>query len=143
MSLIDWVWMLEILSDKEREELELFCQERKLTKWDILFKEWEEANALYFLVSWAISIHKNISGEDVHLWDITAENILWEMAIFWTSWTRTATALAEEDSILITIMSFSIKNMAESNPSLLSKIQNVIDDRMIKNKLLENSLKSK
>jgi len=51
-----------------------------------------------------------------------------------------ATAISKEDSELITILSFSIKDLANKNPILLEKIKDIINDRIIDNKIVETSL---
>lgn len=136
MWLLRWLWLLKVLSDLEIEDLESFCQERWISKWEKLFAEWDEANSLYFLKEWWVSVYKNNNGIDVHVWEILAEDILWEMAIFWWGWKRNATAIANQDAILIVIMSFSIKEIADKNPALLSKIQEVIEHRIMDNKMI-------
>ena len=52
-----------------------------------------------------------------------------------------ATAISLEDSSLITILSFSIKELANKNPLLLDKIKDIINDRIIDNKIVETSVK--
>jgi len=132
--------ILNYLSENERKNLELFCQERFLSKWEILFKEWDEANSMYFLKKGSISIHKSINWQKVVLWKVIAEEIIWEMALFWRIWTRMWTAEALEDCELITIADFSIKELTNKNPVLLSKIQAIIEERIIKNKIVENQI---
>lgn len=132
--------ILDYLSQKDRNNLELFCQWRFLNKWEILFNEWDEANSMYFLKKWTISIYKNINWQKLVLWNVYAEEIIWEMAVFWRIWTRMWTAQALEDCELITIADFSIKELANKNPELLWKIQTTIEERIIKNKILENQL---
>jgi hypothetical protein len=48
-----------------------------------------------------------------------------------------AKAVAIKDSILITILSFSILELSKKNPDLLEKIKEIINDRMIINKMKE------
>jgi hypothetical protein len=63
------------------------------------------------------------------------------MALFLDSSKRIATATAHVDSILITILSFSIKDLTNKNPELLEKIKNIINTRIIDNKIIESSIK--
>ena len=134
MSFLDWVEMFSSLSLEEKEQLALFCQEKHILSWERLFKEWDEANAMYFLTDWKIEVYKNEWKEDIILWEIKAEEILWEMAVFWGEWKRMASAKAKEDTTLITILSFSIKEIALNHPDLMEKIEGIINDRKIKNK---------
>ncbi|MDR0772246.1 MAG: hypothetical protein LBF15_04375 [Candidatus Peribacteria bacterium] len=52
-----------------------------------------------------------------------------------------ATATAMTDTNLIVLLSFSVFKMAEQKPNLLRTIQNIIEDRNLKNKVTEDSLK--
>ncbi len=142
MSIFDWLHLLDSLNEEDKRNLETFCQSRELWAWDILFEEWDDANAMYFLKTWAIQIYKNIDWKIVNLGQVKAEEILWEMALFWW-WEgkRMATAEAIKDSVLITILSFSIKEITEKYPDLMKKIQTVIEERNMNNKILENSIK--
>jgi CRP-like cAMP-binding protein len=45
-----------------------------------------------------------------------------------------ATATALTDSVLIVILSFSIKELTLKHPELLNKIKTIINDRIISNK---------
>ncbi|MCK5678276.1 MAG: hypothetical protein KAH72_07345 [Flavobacteriaceae bacterium] len=45
-----------------------------------------------------------------------------------------AYARAKEDTRLITILSFSIKQIAEKHPDLMTKIKSIINTRKIENK---------
>jgi CRP-like cAMP-binding protein len=49
MSLLDDVKVLSVLSDSERENLSLFCQEKHLDAGEELFHEDDEASAMYIL----------------------------------------------------------------------------------------------
>lgn len=137
MSFLDGVKMFDNLNAEEKEKLSLFCQEKNVLAWDLIFEEWDEANSMYFLVKGNIEIYKNISWKEVILWEIKAEEILWEMAIFWTDWKRTASARAVVDSSLITILSFSIKEIAFKHPDLMAKIEMIIDERESENRKIK------
>jgi CRP-like cAMP-binding protein len=63
------------------------------------------------------------------------------MALFGKNKRRMATAIAKRDSILITILDFSIKELTHKYPDLLSKIQDIIEERTINNKILETEIK--
>ncbi|MDR1944958.1 MAG: hypothetical protein LBQ59_02465 [Candidatus Peribacteria bacterium] len=60
------------------------------------------------------------------------------MALFGDTGKRMAKAVCTRNSILITILSFSILELSNKNPELLEKIKNIINDRMISNKMKEN-----
>lgn len=134
MSILDGVKLLEWLSETDKQNLAMFCQLKHLSSWETLFKEWDEATAMYFLVSWNIEISKSLNWQNRVLWEVNAEEILWEMAVFWETWKRMATATALTECRLIVVLSFSIKELTLKNPQLLEKIKEIINYRMIENK---------
>ena len=145
MNILHWIKLLSDLivnlSENDKDNLSLFCQEKSLKKWEILFKEGDEANAMYILKSWTFEIRKKINWKEFILWNVMAEELLWEMALFWDTNKRMATAISLEDSNLVTILSFSIKDLAKKYPLLLNKIKDIINDRIIDNKIVETSIK--
>ncbi len=134
MSILDWLELLESLSEGQKKELEIFCQERVLAAWEELFHESDEANAMYFLKSGSLSIDKIIDGVQAHLGEAHAEEVIGEMALFGGDNKRMATATALEDCELITILSFSVDQITAQHPELLEKIKELIEMRNIQNK---------
>jgi hypothetical protein len=45
-----------------------------------------------------------------------------------------------EDSELITVAYFSIEELTKKNPELLKKIQNIIEERLMQNKIIETEV---
>lgn len=134
MNILDNIKILKSLSDKDRENLCFFSQERFLKKWEVLFKEWDSANAMYLLSKWVIEVYKTINTKVIKLWEVNAEDILGEMALFWKKEKRSASAKAKEDSVVIVLLSFSIKEITKNNPELVEKIKNIIIKREKENK---------
>lgn len=141
MSFLDGIKVLEGLSDQDKIELENFCQEREIKKWEILFSEWDEANSMYILKSGSIGIYKEIKGKQVYFGTVHAEEILGEIALFFNNGLRMATAIAMQDTVFITLLSFSVKTLTLEHPDLLEKIQKIIDERMTFNKVLESKVR--
>lgn len=137
MTFLDTINILQPLSQQERDNLANFCQERHIKKWEVLFCEWDEANSMYILKEGTIGIYKKINNEETFIWNVAAEEILWEMALFRNNGVRMAKAIAEVDSVLIVILSFSISELTKKNPIIMDKIHQIIDDRVMKNKTLE------
>ncbi len=136
MSMFDWIEILKSLDSKELSFLEMFCQERFIKAWEIIFSQWDIANSMYLLKSWKIEVFKkNWAGETV-LWYVQAEDIFWEMALFWEETQRMAWAKAIEDSSLIIILDFSIKELLKKHPEIMDKIKKIIEKRDIENKKL-------
>lgn len=133
-SMLDNLEILKTLTQQDRDNLSVFCQERFLKKWEILFSEWDEWNALYFLKSWKIIISKNIDWEDVKLWQVVAEEVLWEMALFQSaSKSRMASAISSENSNLIVILDFSMNELKAKHPQVIEKIKEIIEYRNSQN----------
>ena len=141
MAMLDGLGMLDYLSDTDKTQLEVFCQEKFVSQWEILFKEWDEANAMYFLKEWEIEISKIIKWNPTKLGTIMAEDIIWEMALFGNSSKRMATAVVKKDTVLITILSFSIKELTTKHPELLEKIKWIIEARNYENKISESKVR--
>ncbi len=133
MSIIDWIKLLSNLTEKEKEDLSLFCQEKHLKAWDVLFYDQDEASAMYLLKEWNIEISKINNWKKIILWEVSAEEILWEMALFWKTNKRMATATAKIDCELIVILGFSINSLTKKYPELLEKIKKIINNRVILN----------
>lgn len=136
MWMFDESKMFKDLNSLEKGQLEIFCQEKSVKAWEEIFKEWDEANAMYILKEWEVEIYKSNFWKKTIIWRIEAEDILWEMAIFWLNWKRMASAIVTKDAVLITILSFSIKELTSKSPEILDKIQNIIEIRNIQNKKL-------
>lgn len=141
MSVLHRVKILSDLSEKEINNLSMFCQDKLLLKWETLFHEWDEANAMYILASWEIEISKLIEWKRTQLWYVKAEEILGEMALFWKSSNRMATAIASQDSQLLVVLSFSMNELIKKHPELMDKIQRIIEERTVNNKIIEAEIK--
>jgi len=133
-SFLDNLSILNSFTQEERDNLSLFCQEKYIQKWDIIFEENEYANSMYLLVKWRVQIYQMDWIAKKVLWEIVAEEFLWEMAILWESEKRMAAARALEDSTLIVILSFSIKELLNKHPELKEKIEQIIKQRREENR---------
>lgn len=142
MKILQGLELLKDLTQNEKSNLELFCQEKFLWKGEVLFREWDDANAMYILASGDMEVLKTLDNKDVKLWEVAAEEIIWEMAIFWKNNKRMATAIAKNDCVLITILEFSVKELTDKYPNLLQKIQDIIEERTVNNKIIETEIKS-
>ena len=133
MSFLNWLELLNDLTQEERDNLEVFCQERFLQVWELLFREWESASSMYILKQWELEVFVEKDWEEVILWNIIAEDIVWEMALFLDRDARMANARAIEDSTVITLLDFSIKELTDKHPEILEKINKIIEDRKVQN----------
>lgn len=127
--MFEWIDLFSWLSKEELSALEIFCQERFFSKWEVLFNQWEEATAMYILKNWLLEVY---NYEKV-LWIIHPWDFVWEMAIFSRDKTRTASVKAIEDSTVITLLSFSINELSIKHPEIMEKIKKVINQRINQN----------
>ncbi len=137
MSLLQGFTILEELTDNERTQLEAFCQEKKVTTGEILFSEWDNANAMYFLKEGSIEISKELNGQQVILGQIEGEDLLGEMALFSENGKRMAWAKATTDATLVTILAFSIQQLINTKTEILEKMKGLIEKRMYENKITQ------
>jgi len=134
MGFLDWIDLLSDLTKEEKENLEMFCQEKIVPAWEVIFHEQDYATAMYILKEGSVEVTRTIEWWKVILWEVHSEEVLWEMAMFWDRNKRMATATALTDCTLVVILSFSIKELTSKHPNLLEKFQQIINDRMISNK---------
>ncbi|NDK07713.1 cyclic nucleotide-binding domain-containing protein [Candidatus Gracilibacteria bacterium] len=133
-SMLDSLEILSTLTQDDRDNLAVFCQERFIKKGNVLFSEGDEGNAMYFLKSGKIDILKNINGEDIKLGQVVAEEVLGEMALFQsTNKSRMASAIASQDSTLIVILDFSMNELKAKHPHVIEKIKEIIEYRNSQN----------
>lgn len=106
--------------------LEFFCQERRVRPDEIIFLQWDDSNSMYIVKSWLLQAYDT----SWVLWYIHPGEFVWEMSIFAHPPIRSASVKTIEQSILIILPDFSIKELGEKYPSILEKIQNIIQRRL-------------
>ena len=126
---LDNIKILEWLTDQEKQNLSLLVQEKKLNTGDVLFLEWDEANSMYLLLEWELEVYVERSWEKIVLWKVKAEEIIWEMAVFWDNKKRMASCVATCPSKLLVILEFSIKQISKNHSWLIKKIKDLIEIR--------------
>ncbi len=134
--MFEWISFFDILTDDERDNLALFCQQRFLKAWDILFNEWDDSIAFYVVKSWSLKVYKDRSEWEKLLWIVQSSEMLWEMWIFDSSniaQKRMASVKAIEDTSLIVIMNYSIVELSKKRKDIYDKIKKVIEERKEKN----------
>jgi CRP-like cAMP-binding protein len=89
---------------------------------------------MYLLSKGIIEVYKTIDKNEIKLWEVHAEWILWEMALFWKNEKRSASAKANKETVVIVFLSFSIKEIANKHPELVEKIKKIILEREAENK---------
>lgn len=132
MSIFNWISLFDDLNISELSELALFCQERFLRSWELLFEEWDDATAMYIVKSWQLKVYKSRSDGLNILWNVQNGEFVWEMAFFDsnnTSNKRTASVSAIWDTQLLTIMNYSILDLAKKHKNIFDKIAIIIKQR--------------
>ena len=138
MSILSWISLFDTLSSTELENLALFCQERFIKSWEILFKEWDEAGAMYVVKLWKLKAYKERSDWEMLLWYIQNWEFVGEMSFFDgqdVPKKRMATVKALDDTQLIVIMNYSIVDLAAKRKDIYDKIVDIIKERKYKNAL--------
>ncbi len=128
------VELLQSLNDQEINFLESISQKRSLKNWEELFKIWEEATAFYILLDWKLEAYIPWEEEKI-LWEIKAEDIVWEMWLLSETKIRSASVRAIEDSILLVILPFAIEQLKDNHPEIIEKIKEIIEKRNRENEL--------
>jgi len=124
------VKLLSWLTEWELSFLDSVSQRRSLKKGEILFNNWDEASALYVLLEWKLESYI----DDIILWEIHSEDIVWEMWIFSDKKIRMSSVRVKEDSIVLVILAFTIDTLKEKHPEIIWKISNIIEERKKNNK---------
>lgn len=120
-----WIDLFSSLSEEEIQTLSAFCQLRNVKPLEVIFNEWDESTAMYVLKKWLLQAYKWAET----LWDINEWEFFWEMALFWNSNLRMASVRALMDSQIIVLLDFSINQLKNSNPEIIAKIKEVINER--------------
>ncbi|MDD2565952.1 MAG: cyclic nucleotide-binding domain-containing protein [Candidatus Gracilibacteria bacterium] len=138
MSILDGISFFDNLSLQEKDNLALFCQERFLKAGEVLFKEGDEATALYIVKSGKLRVHKERPDGDQTLGYIEQGEFVGEMAFFDGEnipKRRMASVKSLEETVLIVMMNYSITELARKRKDIYDKIAEVINDRKLKNEL--------
>ncbi len=132
MSVLYWVTLFANLTEREASELALFCQERYVKSWEVLFNEWDEATAMYIVKEWKLKAYRVRPDWDQVLGYIHKDEFVWEMAFFDGNdipKKRMASVKAIEDSRLLIIMNYSIMDLAKKQKDIFDKIVSIIRQR--------------
>ena len=128
MEIFQWI------STEDQIDLSDFCQLQYIKAGEVLFQEGDTPQALYVIIDWSVWIEKEHNGEIKELAVLGAGEMVWEMAFYGEPPTRNATAVAREDATLVVMLFFSLNQIIAKNPKLHLKLQEIITDRMLKNK---------
>jgi CRP-like cAMP-binding protein len=117
--------MFSSLSLEDQEKLSAFCQFRELNSSDFLFKQWDEAIAMYLILEGRFSVEKDLQQINI----LGPGDIVWEMAFLDDSKVRSASIKCIEAWVVITIIQYAMWEILEKYPDLHIKIQGIIRER--------------
>ena len=121
------------LSQQDQENLSDFCQVQHIASGQNLFLEWDEAQALYVIQSWTFGVYKEDAAEKKLIATLGFWDIVGEMSFFGHPPVRNASVLAHTDSIVITLLHFSLAQILEKYPNIHHSLQQIIEERSQKN----------
>jgi CRP-like cAMP-binding protein len=140
MNLFEEIELFSSLPQIEQVNLSDFCQLQSISKWDVLFQEWDDPQALYIVASWGIGIYKK-NDEWIlrqiaysQKWDLVGE-----MAFFWEPPKRNASVIALEDTNLIVMLQFSMQQLLEKYPIIHEEVKQIIETRIVENRNAEKN----
>lgn len=114
------------LTQAQQEELSVFCQQKWFNDGEIIFHEWDDAQAMYLIASGQLDVLKG--GE--YITTLSSWDIVGEIAFIEKAQKRNATVVSKGESELITIIDFSIQKMFKESPDLYNTIKKIIVERI-------------
>jgi CRP-like cAMP-binding protein len=106
---------------------------------EIIFCQNEPSNEVYILKSGRIRISKIVDSKEIQLFIMMPGDIFGEMSLIENK-TRSATAIALEDSELMVIKKENFETMSQKEPQLMARIISILSERIWNaNKLILNS----
>ena len=117
---IAFLRQVDLLRDLDEEQLAALwprLRERRLRKVEVLFREGDPGEEMFFIRSGVILVSKKVSGRVEQILNrFEAGAIFGEMSVFGDEARRTATIQAEVDSSLLALDRQSIDHFIEANP---------------------------
>jgi len=105
------------------------AQEESFSKGALIFREGDQGDKMYLIVSGAVRLLKAESGVDKEIASLSAGECFGEMAIL-TSEGRSLTAAAAEPTIALSIQQDHFRNLLEEVPSISFQIFKVLCRRL-------------
>ncbi|MBW7954222.1 cyclic nucleotide-binding domain-containing protein [Candidatus Gracilibacteria bacterium] len=111
-------------------QLEIFCQERFLNTGEVLFSKGEDSTGMYIVKTGKLEVY----DENKIYGYINPGDFVGEMALFSLDKKRTASVKAVEQTSIIVLLDFAIKELGQKHPEILLQIQDIIQKRETINK---------
>lgn len=113
------------LSEADGQMLSSFCQKQGVQKGEYLFHQWDEAQAMYLIKEGELAVYK----DDEFLTSLKKGDVVGEMAFLNPGSKRNADIRALEDSVVITLIDFSMQQLLQKSPELHEKLNTIIESR--------------
>lgn len=117
------------IDEQDQIFLSDFCQIQDLSSGEVLFRQWDEPQAIYIVLSWELAVQKWLWIESKKVADIQEGDIVGEMAFFGDEKRRNATIVAKQDTKLIVIINYALQQILEKNPRLYNELEQIIEKR--------------
>lgn len=123
------------LTPSEIETFMLFTQERFVKSGEVLFREGDDAIAMYIVKEGDLKVYRERSTGEQILGHVLSGDMVGEMALFDNDAPkkRTATVQAAADSLLLVIVDYAIVDLSRKHPEIFAHISSVMGDRNRKN----------
>jgi CRP-like cAMP-binding protein len=125
------------LSDSDITEIKSYSLTKKYKKNELIFSEGDAVDSFYIIESGRVSIYVDKCGKEEPICVLAKDDYFGEMAIF-TKDKRTASALAYDDTVLLSIDKDQFLSFVKSHPVLAEKINAVLGIRNEELLLREN-----
>ena len=134
MNYFEGIDMFSQISPEDQKNLSDFCQLQELVTGEQLFKQWDEAQALYVVLEGELAVDRYQDGESKYVATLKKGDIVWEMAFLWHEEKRNATLTALKDTKLIVLIHFGLSQVLEKYPELYKALHSIIEERSEENK---------
>lgn len=129
-SFLSHIFLFEALTQKELDELALFCTQVKLQKGGTLFNEGQFVDSFYILAFGKIKIFRLSPMGDENIIHVQTDGDLIAEAAIFDDERYPANAQANEESLLVKISADHFKTYLKNNPNLCFKIMSAYAKRL-------------
>lgn len=117
------------LSPQKILELTQYVQKETFRKWDIIIKQWDNADKLYWLTKWSVDVIINTEDWKNKVASLHEWQIFWEIAILiW--WKRTADIIASSDNVeVFSINTTDLDDFMKNTPMFFHNLIKLSEER--------------
>jgi small-conductance mechanosensitive channel len=117
------------LSEDERIRLANYAKEIRASAGETLVAEGKHGTSLFVVLTGLVSAYKSVNGERHSIGIVEPGKVFGEMAML-TDEPRSATIVAEVDSVLLEIKREALKKIVEDNPGIVEQLGRIQASRM-------------